>query len=158
MSWSTQNCLLTCILCLSPHSSFVRSLVRMARLSFDAKSIIKSRKNIFYKLFSHKNSSFYESTRYIFGFAQGFAVMPLTGLWRKENGLKGLKFRWGSINTVYCVFCIISIGAMCVISVMSTVAQFGLKIGKICKEKKFFNFHEILHQILNYSTVSVLCR
>lgn len=111
----------------------------MARLSIVAESI-KSSKNTLRKIIVDKNPSFYESTRFIFGFAQAFAVMPLNGLWKRERdgGLAHLSFNCGSINTIYCVCVVLSVGGMCVIAALSTVVEYGLRIGKICKTIKWF--------------------
>uniref|UniRef100_A0A336LSC5 Gustatory receptor n=1 Tax=Culicoides sonorensis TaxID=179676 RepID=A0A336LSC5_CULSO len=103
----------------------------MARINISSNSF-KSRKNNLRKIIKlDQNPCFYETSKYVFAFAQIFAVMPLTGLWTKSHDLNGLKFKWMSFNTIYSIFCIISIGAMCVIAASSTVAQYGLKIGKI---------------------------
>lgn len=121
-----------------------KHLNKMARLSIVTESI-KSSKKTLRKIMVNQNSSFYESTRYILITAQAFAVMPLNGLCYK--GMKGkldqLTFRWGSINTIYSICCILSIGSMCIIAAKSSYEQGGLKIGKICETLSRLFFYNI---------------
>lgn len=77
--------------------------------------------------------NFVESTRVIFQVSQFFALMPLTGLYKRKKQSNEMKFQWRSVNTFYTVITIIGVLWMCVISVFSTVAKYGLKFGKICE-------------------------
>lgn len=133
-----QHCFLfkISLLCLSLSlkPSHSKQLIKMGRLSI-IKESIKSSKNSLSKVITDQNPSFYESSRYIFITAQAFAVMPLSGLCQKgkKDKLDQLTFRWGSLNTIYSVCCILSVGSMCLIAAKSTFKEGVLKIGKICK-------------------------
>lgn len=131
----------------------------MGRLSI-VKESIKSSKNSLRKVITDQNPSFYESSRYIFITAQAFAVMPLSGLCQKgkKDKLDQLTFRWGSLNTIYSVCCILSVGSMCLIAAKSTFKESGLKIGKICKTLLSLGSQYNIKLFTFFSSLNILCR
>lgn len=81
--------------------------------------------------------NFAESTLIVFQVSQFFAIIPLTGLYKRKDPSDEIKFKWRSINTIYTVICIIGVLIMCIISVFSTVVKYGLKFGRICKSNYY---------------------